>query len=217
MKQRRWICRLLALAMLTLALCGAMPAAAAENAQEPIEITAVLQLNPEIVLDDNPVIQLIEQELNIRLKVEAPPQSTYGDRVKMLVSSGDMPDLVHYGTDTFAKQWAEEGLLLDVTDLVGNYPNLARNITQEQMGDCDLLEDGHFYGIPRPNSYDKWGYLINAKWLKAVGMGAPGPSASLLRSAAPLPPRIPTATVLTIPTAPASVPSRAPWIPASGR
>ena len=187
MKQRKWICLLLALAMLTLAACGSTsPATAtpaqsgettsaqtAEAAQEPIEITAVLQLNPEIVLDDNPVIARIEEELNIRLKVEAPPQSSYGDRVKMLVSTGDMPDLVHYGTDTFAKQWAEEGLVLDVTDLVGNYPNLSKNITQEQMGDCDLLENGHFYGIPRPNSYDKWGYLINTKWLKAVGMEAP--------------------------------------------
>lgn len=140
---------------------------------EPIEITAVLQLNPEIVLDGNPIIQMIEDELNIRLKVEAPPQSSYGDRVKMLVSTGDMPDLVQYGTDTFAKQWAEEGLVLDVTDLVGNYPNLARNITEEQMGDCDLLENGHYYGVPRPNSYDRWGYLINTKWLEAVGMEAP--------------------------------------------
>lgn len=183
MKQRKWICALLVLVMLStlLTACGKTPAANQDEtpaqkptpAEEPIEITAVLQLNPEIVLDDNPVIELIEKELNIRLKVEAPPQSSYSDRVKMLVSTGDMPDLVHYGTDTFAKQWAEEGLVLDVTDLVGNYPNLSKNITKEQFGDCELLEDGHFYGIPRPNSYDKWGYLINTKWLDAVGMEAP--------------------------------------------
>lgn len=199
MKQRKWISILLALAMLCamLTACGGTPsgseaekepeAPAAESGDqaetpaeqpdaedsEPIEITAVLQLNPEIVLDNNPILQLIEDELNIRLKVEAPPQSSYGDRVKMLVSTGDMPDLVHYGADTFAKQWAEEGLLLDVTDLIGNYPNLSRNITEEQMGDCALLEDGHYYGIPRPNSYDKWGYIINTKWLDAVGMEAP--------------------------------------------
>lgn len=94
-----------------LAACGApvAPAAEAKSAEaaapaetakeEPIEITAVLQLNPEIVLDSNPLIKMMEDELNIRLKVEAPPQSSYGDRVKMLVSTGDMPDLVHYGAD----------------------------------------------------------------------------------------------------------------------
>lgn len=140
---------------------------------EPITVTAVLQLNPEIVLDDNPIIQLIEEELNIRLEVEAPPQTSYGDRVKMLVSTGDMPDLVCYGADAFARQWAEEGLLLDVTDRIGDYANLSRNISQEQFGDVAFLEDGRYYGVPRPNSYDKWGFLINTKWLEEVDMEAP--------------------------------------------
>ena len=143
------------------------------DTKEPIEITAVLQLNPEIVLEGNPVIALIEKELNIKLKIEAPPQEGYGDRVKMLVSTGDMPDLVHYGADIFASQWAEEGFLLDITDKINQYPNLAANITMEQYGDCVFLPDGKIYGIPRPNSYDKFGYVINKKWLDAVGLDAP--------------------------------------------
>lgn len=185
---KKTLAMLLAVVMVfALCACGATPATeapatapAAEGtapetaaSEEPIEITAVLQLNPEIVLDDNPVIKMIEEKLNIKLIVEAPPQSSYGDRVKMLVSTGDMPDLVHYGADIFAKQWAEEGLLLDVTDLIGDYPNLSKNISTEQMGDCAFLDDGRFYGIPRPNSYDKWGFIINTKWLEAVGMEAP--------------------------------------------
>ncbi len=146
---------------------------AASDSEKPVEITAVLQLNPEIVLDDNPLIALIEEELNIKLKIEAPPQEGYGDRVKMLVSTGDMPDLVHYGADIFATQWAEEGLLLDITDKLQAYPNLAANITTEQFGDCVFLPDGKVYGVPRPNSYDKFGYVINKKWLDAVGLEAP--------------------------------------------
>ncbi len=145
----------------------------AAESKEPVEITAVLQLNPEIILDDNPVIALIEKELNIKLKIEAPPQEGYGDRVKMLASTGDMPDLVQYGADIFASQWAEEGLLLDVTDKIEQYPNLSANITKEQYGDCVFLSDGKIYGVPRPNSYDKFGYVINKKWLDAVGMKAP--------------------------------------------
>ncbi len=151
------------------------PASTAEGGSdaEPVEITAVLQLNPEIVLDNNPIVQLIEEKLNIRLLIEAPPQDGYGDRVKMLVSTGDMPDLVHYGADIFATQWAEEGLLMDVTDKLAEYPNLSSNISAEQYGDCVFLPDGRIYGIPRPNSYDKWGFVINKKWLDAVGMEAP--------------------------------------------
>jgi ABC-type glycerol-3-phosphate transport system substrate-binding protein len=139
----------------------------------PVEISAVLQLNPEIVLENNPLIKLIEDELNIRLKIEAPPQNSYGDRVKILISTGLMPDLVHYGADIFATQWAEEGLLLDLTGRIAAYPNLQANITQEQYGDCVFLPDGKIYGVPRPNSYDKFGFVINKKWLDALGLKAP--------------------------------------------
>ncbi|MDR1533326.1 MAG: extracellular solute-binding protein [Clostridiales bacterium] len=157
---------------------GAAAASPAQNAPAaetaaPVEITAVLQLNPEIVLENNPMVAAIEEKLNIRLQIEAPPQDGYGDRVKMLVSTGDMPDLVHYGADIFATQWSEEGLTLDVTDLIAKYPNLSANISEEQYGDCVFLDDGRIYGIPKPNSYDKFGYVINKKWLDTLGLKAP--------------------------------------------
>lgn len=136
-------------------------------------ITVVLQLNPEISLENNPLIKLIEDELNITLNIEAPPQNSYGDRVKMLVSTGDMPDLVHYGADIFATQWAEEGLLLDLTDRIAQYPNLKANISAEQYGDCVFLPDGRIYGVPRPNSGDKFGFVINKKWLDKLGLKPP--------------------------------------------
>ena len=166
---KKRLCLLLTVVMLA-SMAGGMVTAVAEA---PVEVTAVVNINPEIVLENNPVIAAIEEKLNIKLIIEAPPQDSFWDRVKMLVSTGDMPDLVHYGADIFATQWAEEGLLLDVTDMVANYPNLAANITPEQMGDCVFLEDGRAYGIPKPNSYDKFGFVINKKWLDAVGMEAP--------------------------------------------
>jgi len=140
---------------------------------EPVEISCVLNLNPEIVIDNNPMVKEIEKKLNIKLNIEAPPQNGYGDRVKMLVATGDMPDLVHFGADIFATQWSEEGLLMDVTDVISKYPNLSSNISKEQYGDCIFLPDGRIYGIPKPNSYDKWGFVINKKWLDKLGLEAP--------------------------------------------
>lgn len=144
-----------------------------EENEEIVELHAVLQLNPEISLENNPIIAKIEEELGIRLIVEAPTVNGYSDRVKLLVSTGDMPDFFIYGADSFATQWAEQGLLADVTDLVGDYPNLMANISQEQFGDTQFLDDGRIYGIPRPNSYDKAGFVINKKWLDALGLEVP--------------------------------------------
>jgi ABC-type sugar transport system, periplasmic component len=142
-------------------------------AGEPVEISLMLQLPPEIVLENNPVIEAIEEKLNVKLNIEAPPLNSYEDRVKMAMATGEMPDLLHYGADIFATQWAEEGLLLEVTDKLKEYPGLASNISQEQLGDTEFFGDGKIYGVPRPNSADKWGYLINQKWLDKVGLEAP--------------------------------------------
>ena len=138
-----------------------------------LEVSAILQLNAEIVLENNPVVQMMEKDLNLKINIEAPPGSNFGERVRMLASTGSMPDLVHYGADVYATQWAQEGLILDVTDRIKNYPNLRENISAEQLGDCVFLPDGRVYGIPRPNSYDSWGYLINKKWLDKLGLKAP--------------------------------------------
>jgi len=167
--------------MLVLTGCGSARAPETESngetaqggAGDPVEISVMLQLNPEIVLDNNPVIEEIEKKLNIKLNIEAPPLNGYEDRVKMAMATGEMPDLLHYGADIFATQWAEEGLLLDVTDEIQKYPDLANNISQEQLGDTEFFSDGKIYGVPRPNSADKWGYLINQAWLDEVGLEAP--------------------------------------------
>jgi putative aldouronate transport system substrate-binding protein len=124
-------------------------------------------------LEDNPVVQYIEENLNIRLIIEAPPLASYGDRVKMLMATGDMPDLVHFGADVDAKKWAEEGLLLELTDLIDQYPNMSANHSAEQRGDCDFFGDGRVWGLPRANSYDRWGFLINKAWLEKVGKEIP--------------------------------------------
>ena len=160
----------------------APPAAPGEAQAEPdpepevqaerVSITAVLQINPEVVLDNNPIVAEIEERLNINLNIIAPPVGGYGDTVRMMVAVGDMPDLLHYGADIFATQWAEEGLLLDVTDIRHNFPNLMANITEEQWGDTMFIP-GRIHGVPRPNSADRWGFLINTDWLDNLGLEAP--------------------------------------------
>ena len=152
---------------------GQVEGEGADVSEEVVEVTAVLQLNPEISLDNNPILKEIEEATGVRLIIEAPPVNSFADRVKILVGTGEMPDFFAFGADTYATQWAEEGLLADVTDLIKDYPNLSSNITPEQYGDTKVLGDDKIYGIPRPNSYDKGGFVINKKWLDKVGMEIP--------------------------------------------
>lgn len=165
--------RFVSLLVVLILLMSCISFGASAQEQEVVELKCVLQVNPEIIIGNNPVLKAIEEKTGIRLIVEAPPLNGFGDRVKILVSTDDMPDFFIFGADIFAKQWAEEGLLADVTDMIDSYPNLISNISKEQYGDTMLLPNGRIYGIPRPNSYDKHGFLINTKWLKSVGMEVP--------------------------------------------
>lgn len=142
-------------------------------AVQTVDIHMIAQINPEISLENNPLLDVIKKDVGINLIIEAPPQNNFGDRVKVQVASGDMPDLFIYGADIDATNWAREGLLANLTDLVKDYPNLMKNISSQQWGDTKLLGDNNIWGVPRPNSYDKWGYIINKKWLDKLGLKAP--------------------------------------------
>jgi len=141
--------------------------------EEPVTLKIFASLNPEINLKDNPVIQAAEKAANVKLDVEAPPQNGYWDRMKVVLASGEWPDLFWFGTDTDFEKYAGEGLLATLDDKIGNYPNLMANISKEQWSDGRALVDGKIHAIPKPNSYDRWGYLINQKWLDKLGLKAP--------------------------------------------
>jgi putative aldouronate transport system substrate-binding protein len=138
-----------------------------------VTIHMLASLNPEIVLKNNPLISLIKQDLNINLVVEAPPQSSYGDRASVEVAAGDMPDLMINGTDVNETTWAKQGVFANLTSLVKNYPNLMTNISPQQWGDVKLTGDNTLWGVPRPNSYDKWGFIINKAWLDKLRLSVP--------------------------------------------
>ncbi len=138
-----------------------------------VEIEMVHMLNPEIDVKNNAVLDKIEEELGIRLVIEAPPVNDFWTRTQVMVATGDMPDFFLNGTDVNFEKWSKEGLIADITDDIEKYPNLMKNITKEQWGDTTAMHDGKIYGVPRCNAYDYWGFMINKEWLNKVGMEAP--------------------------------------------
>jgi len=148
-------------------------AGAGTASAEPVTLKIFVNLNPEINLKDNPVVQQAEKLAHVKLDIEAPPQNGYWDRMKVVLASGDLPDLFWYGTDTDFENYSKQGMLATLDDKIGNYPNLMANISKEQWGDARALVDGKIHAVPRPNSYDRWGYLINQKWLDKLHLKAP--------------------------------------------
>ena len=150
---------------------GGSDKASAGGAKGPVEVSMMLMLNPEIVLDNNPIVAAIEQKTGVKLKIIAPPLNDYWNRLGVTVGAGEMPDLITNGTDINFTKWANEGLLYNLTDVVKGYPNLMKNVSPGQWTDGSI--NGTIWAVPRPNAYDKWGFIINKKWLDKVGLPMP--------------------------------------------
>lgn len=152
---------------------GAAAETTTAAAKEVVELNAVMYLNPEIELKDNPIVAEVEKKTGIRLNIEAPSSNDYWDRVKVIIAAGDTPDLFMYGSDVQSTQWAQQGVLAEVTDLVKDYPNLMKNIDAAHWKDTEFFGDGKLYGVTRPSADNQFGYLINKKWLTKLNLEAP--------------------------------------------
>lgn len=143
------------------------------SASEIVTLRAVLNVPAEVNLENNPVLKRAEELTGIRLDIEAPPSNEYWDRTRIIVASGDYPDMMIQGTDVDMEKWAEEGILAELDDKIVNYPNLMANITAGQWSDGRALSTGKIVAVPRANAHDKRGYVINQTWLDNLGLEAP--------------------------------------------
>lgn len=150
-----------------LCLSFVLPSFAADR----VTVSMMLMLNPELVLDNNPVIAQIEQKTGVKLNIIAPALNDYWNRLGVTVGSGEMPDLITNGTDITFTKWANEGLLYNLSDVVKSYPNIMKSVSAGQWTDGQV--NGVTWAIPRPNAYDRWGFVVNKKWLDKLGLKVP--------------------------------------------
>lgn len=149
---------------------GATPAAKA-----PVTIKMFNRVNAGIVVENNPVVAEAEKLANVKLSIEAPPINNYTDKLKVMMASGELPDLIYNwgGADASMETWAQNGLLLPLDDKISKYPNLMKNITKEMWDSVKSVNDGKIYMVPRTNIVNHWGYMVNQVWLDKLGLKAP--------------------------------------------
>jgi putative aldouronate transport system substrate-binding protein len=146
----------------------------ATDNKEPITITMMNRLPAQVVIEDNPVIDAIEEATGVRLEIDAPPINNYTDRLQLTMASGDLPDIIYtWGMGTDYSKWAQDGLIWDLEDKIQNYPNLMKNISEEQWGAARTSTTGTICAVPRTNGEGKWGVVANTEWLEKLDTEMP--------------------------------------------
>jgi ABC-type glycerol-3-phosphate transport system substrate-binding protein len=149
---------------------------AEEKEEEVVTLRLIIRVNPEYIVEENPILEELEKRTNTKLEIEAPPINNYNDRLNIVMASGDLPDVIYLGnTGTLYQNWARDGLLLKLDEYFEkSMPNAKKVLTEEELAFTRIpeLENG-LYSLPRVQT-KPWDNIIYRKdWLEALGLEIP--------------------------------------------
>lgn len=125
--------------------------------------------------ENDVIFQEIEKKANVKLNHIAPPAANYVEKVNIILSDskGDLPDLVKLQENQINDlyNYADQGALMDLTELVKDCPNILENIPQEALDRCTI--DGKLYAIPVWCSQNRMNTVIRQDWLDNLDLDAP--------------------------------------------
>jgi putative aldouronate transport system substrate-binding protein len=102
-------------------------AAAAKADEKPETISIITEFNtPEAPGPDNPVLKEFEKRTNTKLNIMWTSPNSYGDKINLVLASGEMPDLVKVldFNSSLMRQMIQQGAFWDLTPYLKDYPHL---------------------------------------------------------------------------------------------
>ncbi len=121
---------------------------------------------------DNDVIKAdIEKNSGVKFNQIAPPAANYAEKVNVILASNDLPDAVKLPKMDDLFNYADQGALLPLDDLLKDAPNLTKNIPKAAWEMCRV--NGKIYGIPVWTSEHRYNFIIRGDWLKKLNLQEP--------------------------------------------
>ena len=136
--------------------------------KEKVKLTMVLcdsglSIPDGIDINDNEWTDALKEWENVELEIDQPYYFDYDQKLQLLLSGGDLPDIVHcIGTShtQTAPQAAKDGAFLVLNDYYENSRNIKNVITEQMMEWSTNPSDGKNYYIPM-----KYVGLPEGSWL----------------------------------------------------
>ncbi len=177
-KEKILLCLSAFLALLSTSLIANGTQERGAKGEGPFVISIVNRVNADVVIENNPVLEALEELTGYRINYEAPPIKNYEARLQLLMASGDIPQIMYNRNGNDYISWSEEGLLLPLEDydVVGNsekYPNINKQVIPAYWSSTFIPATGLHHAIPKPHHPNKYGMVLNRTWLEKIGLDAP--------------------------------------------
>ena len=164
---------LVALLLLAFAPASLAEETATVDMTEPVEIEIMAYFVMDVDPDTDPIMQYLEEKFNVDFTITLTNIDNYADTLNMRVASGDMPDWFRITDQSVYGVLQEDGLLLNVSELVDKYGFENIQAAFDAPNASILATDGVFYRVP-----DTIGKLcrciyFRADWLEELGIETP--------------------------------------------
>jgi putative aldouronate transport system substrate-binding protein len=136
----------------------------------PVKVSIITGDQGRIWKDDNPVTKEIEKKTNTIIEMQIVPAAQMKEKYSVLAASSSVPDISMLGAWDY-QAYADQGLYLDLTELLKKAPNLTKNIKKEEF---DLVKyKGKQFAIPYVNAAGKMVPVVRQDWLDNLGLKMP--------------------------------------------
>lgn len=175
--KKRWLVCLMILVLLALGGC------ARSVKEEKVPISWYMLTEDVDLYNHLKGIEAIEEATGVDVVFQSPPENSE-DAYKMMVISGNLPDVIMWEYSASTNRMYEEGTIIDLTELIDQYaPNMKRIFTErpELRKEVETAE-GRIYYFPSINPLlttedvcrrATSGLIIRKDWLDKLGMEVP--------------------------------------------
>ncbi|MGM1046665.1 MAG: extracellular solute-binding protein [Bacillota bacterium] len=123
--------------------------------------------------NDNRYLNYIKEETGLEIKVTTPPTEVYNEKLDVIMSSGNLPDMMHAYQPFWFGNYAKQGAFMPLDDLIDQYgPNLKEKIPAEIWD--RVRYGGKIYAVPSLNEVSGVELVYARKdWLDRLGLKPP--------------------------------------------
>ncbi|MBP1993159.1 extracellular solute-binding protein [Paenibacillus eucommiae] len=135
------------------ASAGAASSSASPKAEEKKLNMKMFMSNSGLAYPDgvdpssNPYINIVEEYANVDLDLEVPSYTDFQTKFNLMLSSGNLPDIVHSPYPNETEQRADEGAFIDLKAYYDKSPVVQKFISPKMM-EMAKSASGHNYRIP---------------------------------------------------------------------
>ncbi len=148
--------------------------------KEKITLTIFQRQIPQIIdYETNDFTKYLEEKTNIDFKFETAPTDAITEKINLIMTSDDLPDMFMYDTPDPSRFGVDEGMLIDLLPYIESVmPNYQKAIEEyPEIKGATTSTDGKIYALAGINdcfhceySQKMW---VNTMWLDKMGVDMP--------------------------------------------